>query len=124
MIVLFAVFWWHRVRRKLEVGRNRSLWERVSFFYLIFTYTSTVCPGSHSLYTTTLTTKPKCTIPINVNFSLDVYSYLLFNFNDYPSGMVTLFNLLVMGNWQVWMEVRISHAPLCYNMLSFLTHVF
>ncbi|KAF8696013.1 hypothetical protein HU200_036894 [Digitaria exilis] len=30
--------------------------------------------------------------------------YLLFNFNDYPSGMVTLFNLLVMGNWQVWME--------------------
>ncbi|KAL3509378.1 hypothetical protein ACH5RR_028779 [Cinchona calisaya] len=30
--------------------------------------------------------------------------YLLFNFNDYPSGMVTLFNLLVMGNWQVWMQ--------------------
>ncbi|KAL0746394.1 hypothetical protein Bca101_028396 [Brassica carinata] len=30
--------------------------------------------------------------------------YLLFNFNDYPNGMVTLFNLLVMGNWQVWME--------------------
>lgn len=30
--------------------------------------------------------------------------YLLFNFNDYPSGMVTLFNLLVMGNWQAWME--------------------
>ncbi|ONK60100.1 uncharacterized protein A4U43_C08F14180 [Asparagus officinalis] len=30
--------------------------------------------------------------------------YLLFNFNDYPSGMVTLFNLLVLGNWQVWMQ--------------------
>ncbi|XP_034210284.1 two pore calcium channel protein 1 isoform X4 [Prunus dulcis] len=30
--------------------------------------------------------------------------YLLFNFNDYPNGMVTLFNLLVMGNWQIWME--------------------
>ncbi|CAN4104961.1 unnamed protein product [Withania somnifera] len=30
--------------------------------------------------------------------------YYLFNFNDYPSGMVTLFNLLVMGNWQVWMQ--------------------
>nr|VDC91718.1 unnamed protein product [Brassica oleracea] len=30
--------------------------------------------------------------------------YLLFNFNDYPNGMVTLFNLLVMGNWQAWME--------------------
>ena len=40
-------------------------------------------------------------------FPLDIFSYLLFNFNDYPSGMVTLFNLLVMGNWQVWMEVRI-----------------
>ncbi|KAL4620411.1 hypothetical protein ACB092_06G152000 [Castanea dentata] len=30
--------------------------------------------------------------------------YLLFNFNDYPNGMVTLFNLLVMGNWQAWMQ--------------------
>ncbi|GLU06440.1 hypothetical protein SLE2022_234750 [Rubroshorea leprosula] len=30
--------------------------------------------------------------------------YFLFNFNDYPNGMVTLFNLLVMGNWQVWMQ--------------------
>lgn len=36
---------------------------------------------------------------------LNIFSYLLFNFNDYPNGMVTLFNLLVMGNWQVWMEV-------------------
>ncbi|KAF5481288.1 hypothetical protein F2P56_001953 [Juglans regia] len=32
------------------------------------------------------------------------YDYLLFNFNDYPNGMVTLFNLLVAGNWQMWME--------------------
>ncbi|XP_030930423.1 two pore calcium channel protein 1A-like isoform X2 [Quercus lobata] len=31
--------------------------------------------------------------------------YLLFNFNDYPNGMVTLFNLLVMGNWQAWMQI-------------------
>ncbi|PWA53764.1 ion transport domain-containing protein [Artemisia annua] len=30
--------------------------------------------------------------------------YLLFNFNDYPNGMVTLFNLIVLGNWQAWME--------------------
>ncbi|KAG5545320.1 hypothetical protein RHGRI_017699 [Rhododendron griersonianum] len=30
--------------------------------------------------------------------------YLLFNFNDYPNGMVTLFNLLVMNDWQVWMK--------------------
>ncbi|XP_057487817.1 two pore calcium channel protein 1A-like [Actinidia eriantha] len=41
----------------------------------------------------------------------DLYDsdYLLFNFNDYPNGMVTLFNLLVMGNWQVWMQ---SYADL------------
>lgn len=44
---------------------------------------------------------------------LDNLSYLLFNFNDYPSGMVTLFNLLVMGNWQVWMQVwLIHHLPI------------
>ncbi|CAL5386807.1 unnamed protein product [Camellia sinensis] len=30
--------------------------------------------------------------------------YLLFNFTDYPNGMVTLFNLLIMGNWQAWMQ--------------------
>ncbi|KAL2650542.1 hypothetical protein R1flu_018670 [Riccia fluitans] len=30
--------------------------------------------------------------------------YMVYNFNDYASGMVTLFNVLVMGNWQVWME--------------------
>ncbi|KAJ0986103.1 hypothetical protein J5N97_004459 [Dioscorea zingiberensis] len=36
----------------------------------------------------------------------DLYDndYVLFNFNDYPNGMVTLFNLLVMGNWHVWMQ--------------------
>lgn len=42
-------------------------------------------------------------------FFLMYYSYLLFNFNDYPNGMVTLFNLLVMGNWQVWMQVYFFH---------------
>ncbi|GER42417.1 two pore calcium channel protein 1 [Striga asiatica] len=35
---------------------------------------------------------------------LEDNDYLLFNFNDYPNGMVTLFNLLVMGNWQAWMQ--------------------
>ncbi|XP_060190967.1 two pore calcium channel protein 1A isoform X1 [Lycium barbarum] len=30
--------------------------------------------------------------------------YLLFNFNDYPNGMVTLFNILVMGDWHVWVQ--------------------
>ena len=58
------------------------------------------------------------------SFTLDMFSYLLFNFNDYPSGMVTLFNLLVMGNWQIWMEVRISQAPLSCSLLRFLPHSF
>lgn len=101
-----------------------SLGMSILFFVLIFTWASTVCSGSHILYTNTLTMKSKCTMPSTVNCSLDVCSYLLFNFNDYPSGMVTLFNLLVMGNWQIWMEVRISHTPLNCNLLSFLTHLF
>jgi two pore calcium channel protein len=46
--------------------------------------------------------------------------YLLFNFNDYPSGMVTLFNLLVMGNWQVWME---SYAHLTGSSWSLVYFV-
>ncbi|XP_062217750.1 two pore calcium channel protein 1 isoform X1 [Phragmites australis] len=52
----------------------------------------------------------------------DLFSndYLLFNFNDYPSGMVTLFNLLVMGNWQVWME---SYAHLTGSSWSLIYFV-
>ncbi|PON49665.1 Parvalbumin [Parasponia andersonii] len=45
-----------------------------------------------------------CNDSVNELEFLDKISYLLFNFNDYPNGMVTLFNLLVMGNWQVWMQ--------------------
>ncbi|KAF3643496.1 Two pore calcium channel protein 1A [Capsicum annuum] len=36
--------------------------------------------------------------------ALASYDYLLFNFNDYPNGMVTLFNLLVMGIWPPVMQ--------------------
>ncbi|XP_004487279.1 two pore calcium channel protein 1 isoform X2 [Cicer arietinum] len=35
---------------------------------------------------------------------LAVNDYLLFNFNDYPNGMVTLFNLLVSEIWEELME--------------------
>ncbi|KAL3631549.1 mitochondrial thiamine pyrophosphate transporter [Castilleja foliolosa] len=42
--------------------------------------------------------------PKLVGSDLEENDYLLFNFNDYPNGMVTLFNLLVMGNWQAWMQ--------------------
>lgn len=48
---------------------------------------------------------------------LDNFSYLLFNFNDYPNGMVTLYNLLVMGNWQVWMQVSLIYCR-CYIELE------
>lgn len=39
---------------------------------------------------------------------LTLLSYLLQNFNDFASGMVTLFDLLIMGNWQSWMEVSFN----------------
>ncbi|KAJ1284774.1 hypothetical protein BS78_03G230800 [Paspalum vaginatum] len=47
--------------------------------------------------------------------------YLLFNFNDYPSGMVTLFNLLVMGNWQVWMESYMHLTGSSWSLLYFVS---
>ncbi|PWA43031.1 ion transport domain-containing protein [Artemisia annua] len=37
-------------------------------------------------------------------------NYLSFNFNDYPNGMVTLFNLIVMGSWQVWMKMNLFNG--------------
>ncbi|XP_028096303.1 two pore calcium channel protein 1A-like isoform X1 [Camellia sinensis] len=42
--------------------------------------------------------------------------YLLFNFKDYQNGMVTLFNLLIMGNWQAWMQVTL----ICHDHLYLL----
>ncbi|WVZ69278.1 hypothetical protein U9M48_018091 [Paspalum notatum var. saurae] len=47
--------------------------------------------------------------------------YLLFNFNDYPSGMVTLFNLLVMGNWQVWMESYMHLTGSSWSLIYFVS---
>ncbi|XP_061352144.1 two pore calcium channel protein 1 isoform X2 [Gastrolobium bilobum] len=41
--------------------------------------------------------------------SLADNDYLLFNFNDYPNGMVTLFNMLVLG---IWEEVMQSYQEL------------
>ncbi|XP_031474230.1 two pore calcium channel protein 1A [Nymphaea colorata] len=45
--------------------------------------------------------------------------YLLFNFNDYPNGMVTLFNLLVMGNWQVWMQSYVELTGTSWAIVFF-----
>ncbi|KAG8055862.1 hypothetical protein GUJ93_ZPchr0001g30116, partial [Zizania palustris] len=47
--------------------------------------------------------------------------YLLFNFNDYPSGMVTLFNLLVMGNWQAWMESYWQLTGSSWSLIYFVS---
>lgn len=47
--------------------------------------------------------------------------YLLFNFNDYPNGMVTLFNLLVMGNWQVWMQSYKELTGTAWTLLYFVS---
>lgn len=55
-------------------------------------------------------------------FFLTENSYLLFNFNDYPNGMVTLFNLLVMGNWQAWMQVWVLSPILVTFTVNLLVH--
>ncbi|CAL9756092.1 unnamed protein product [Musa acuminata subsp. burmannicoides] len=47
--------------------------------------------------------------------------YLLFNFNDYPNGMVTLFNLLVMGNWQVWMQSYKDLTGTSWSLVYFVS---
>ncbi|XP_057954459.1 two pore calcium channel protein 1A [Malania oleifera] len=47
--------------------------------------------------------------------------YLLFNFNDYPNGMVTLFNLLVMGNWHIWMQSYKVLTGTSWTLLYFVS---
>ncbi|XP_028761689.1 two pore calcium channel protein 1B [Neltuma alba] len=47
--------------------------------------------------------------------------YLLFNFNDYPSGMVTLFNLVVMGNWHIWMQSYKELTGTSWSYLYFIS---
>ncbi|KAJ7948316.1 Two pore calcium channel protein 1 [Quillaja saponaria] len=47
--------------------------------------------------------------------------YLLFNFNDYPNGMVTLFNLLVMGNWQAWMQSYMELTGTYWTLVYFVS---
>ncbi|KAJ0113081.1 hypothetical protein Patl1_02249 [Pistacia atlantica] len=47
--------------------------------------------------------------------------YLLFNFNDYPNGMVTLFNLLVMNNWQDWMQSYKELTGTSWTLLYFIS---
>lgn len=42
--------------------------------------------------------------PKLVGTGMEESDYFVHNFNDYPTGMVTLFNLLVMGDWQIWLE--------------------
>ncbi|XP_040370436.1 two pore calcium channel protein 1B isoform X2 [Rosa chinensis] len=53
----------------------------------------------------------------------DLYDndYLLFNFNDYPNGMVTLFNLLVTGNWQDWMQSYKALTGTSWSLLYFVS---
>lgn len=53
----------------------------------------------------------------------DLYEndYLVHNFNDYPTGMVTLFELLVMGNWQVWLESYVTLTGTWWTSVYFLS---
>ncbi|RZC47818.1 hypothetical protein C5167_040764 [Papaver somniferum] len=56
----------------------------------------------------------------STNF-LDKISYLLFNFNDYPNGMVTLFNLLVMGFWEVLMQGYKELTGTSWSLVYFIS---
>ncbi|KAI3942645.1 hypothetical protein MKW98_014232 [Papaver atlanticum] len=47
--------------------------------------------------------------------------YLLFNFNDYRSGMVTLFNLLVMGIWEVLMQGYKELTGTSWSLVYFIS---
>lgn len=53
----------------------------------------------------------------------DMYEndYLVHNFNDYPTGMVTLFELLVMGNWQIWLESYVTLTGTWWTSLYFIS---
>lgn len=55
--------------------------------------------------------------------STDLYEndYLVHNFNDYPTGMVTLFELLVMGNWQIWLESYVTLTGTWWTSVYFLS---
>ncbi|KAF7850532.1 hypothetical protein BT93_L5417 [Corymbia citriodora subsp. variegata] len=52
---------------------------------------------------------------------LEADDYLLFNFNDYPNGMVTLFNLLVMNNWQEWMQSYKELTGTSWSLIYFIS---
>ncbi|XP_021850725.2 two pore calcium channel protein 1A [Spinacia oleracea] len=47
--------------------------------------------------------------------------YLLFNFNDYPNAMVTTFNLVVMGNWQAWMQTYWDLTGTSWSLVYFVS---
>ncbi|KAI3440748.1 uncharacterized protein J3R85_003197 [Psidium guajava] len=47
--------------------------------------------------------------------------YYLFNFNDYPNGMVTLFNLLVMNNWQDWTQSYKELTGTSWTLVYFIS---
>lgn len=59
--------------------------------------------------------------PILSTTDLQDSDYLLFNFNDYPNGMVTLFNLLVMGNWQIWMQSYKELTGTAWSYIYFIS---
>lgn len=56
-----------------------------------------------------------------INTELTDDDYLLFNLNDYPNSMVTLFNLVVMGNWQVWMECYWDLTGTAWTLIYFIS---
>ncbi|KAL2937767.1 Two pore calcium channel protein 1 [Bienertia sinuspersici] len=47
--------------------------------------------------------------------------YFLFNFNDFPNAMVTTFNLVVMGNWQAWMQTYWALTKTSWSLVYFVS---
>lgn len=39
--------------------------------------------------------------------NLIIYSYMVKNFNDFFFGMVVFFDLFIIGNWYIWMDVSV-----------------
>ncbi|XP_024390296.1 two pore calcium channel protein 1 [Physcomitrium patens] len=57
--------------------------------------------------------------PILETTSMFESDYLLQNFNDFSSGMVTLFDLLIMGSWQTWMDSYVVLTGTWWTMFYF-----
>ena len=48
---------------------------------------------------------------------LTIHRYYVKNVNDFPSGMVLLLDLLITGNWHVWMDVKLVSIAKLHELM-------